>query len=72
MNSNKITTLAELSDFFIYGDIEEVNLEILGEEEPSFDEYQEMDDEQKFRLNAAAIIKAFEMGRLHKRGYLIK
>jgi hypothetical protein len=50
----------------IYGDIDEMPLDILGGECPTQDEYQRLDTEQATRLQAAATVQAWLNGRLHR------
>jgi len=50
---------SELVKKLIYGDIEVVSLEILGDDCPSHEAFQKLDDEQQTRLAAAATVKDF-------------
>jgi hypothetical protein len=51
--------VGELVKKLIYGDIEAVSLEILGDDYPAYESFQKLDDEQKTRLAAAATVKDF-------------
>jgi len=50
---------SELVKKLIYGDIEVVSLETLGDDCPSHEDFQKMDMEQQTRLAAAATVKDF-------------
>ena len=54
----------------IYGDIEEMPLQILGDECPTNEAYNKMDAEQCIRVAAAATVQAWIERRLHKGGYI--
>jgi hypothetical protein len=53
------TETSELVEKLIYGDIEIASLETLGNDCPTHEEFQKLDDEQKTRLAAAATVKHF-------------
>jgi hypothetical protein len=50
---------SELVEKLIYGDIETASLETLGNDCPAHEAFQNLDDEQKTRLAAAATVKDF-------------
>ncbi len=47
----------------IYGDIDEVPISVLGPASMSFDERQELDEEQRTRLAAAATVAEYFAGK---------
>ncbi len=47
----------------IYGDIDEVPLSVLGPASMSFDEWHELDEEQRTRLAAAATVAEYFAGK---------
>jgi hypothetical protein len=63
--------LDRLVRHLIYGDIEESSLAILGEDCPSYEEYNAMDVEQQTRLAAAATVAACLAGVMHPSGFIL-
>lgn len=61
--SKKIHPLVK---FIIYGDVDEIPHNILGEH---YCEDNNFDDEQMLRLNIASAVQAYFEGKLHKNGY---
>lgn len=71
-NKKIINKEEELLNHLIYGDIDEVDLSILGNDRPKGEKFLKLDDEQYTRLCAAATVKAYFENKLHRGGYLIK
>ncbi len=57
MNKNNKKKLHPLVLKIIYGDIQGVPLSVLGEEAPSWREYNIMDEEQGIRIDLAAFVQ---------------
>lgn len=53
----------------IYGDIDEMPLDVLGDECPNSVDFGKMDMEQIIRLQSAATVLSWLRGELHKCGY---
>lgn len=66
--NKKVKKIHPLADFIIYGDVDEMHHNILGEDYRS--DYNNLDEEQILRLNIASAVQAYFEGKLHKNGYL--
>lgn len=68
--NKKAKKIHPLVNFIIYGDINEMHHNILGEHYCSDNDGDGLDDEQMLRLNIASAVQAYFEGKLHKNGYL--
>jgi hypothetical protein len=71
MSYPMMKTPEQLIDHLLYGDVYEMRLDILGDEEPCYEDYQNIDNEQELRLCMAATVKAFFEGRLSGGGWYV-
>ena len=66
--NKKAKKVHPLVKFIIYGDVDEIPHDILGEELCS--DYINFDEEQMLRFSIACAVQAYFEGKLHKNGYL--
>ena len=64
-------TVDELVKHLIYGDIDEMTFDILGEDCPDPKRIQRLNNEQHTRYACAATVKAWSENRLNSGGWLI-
>lgn len=72
MNSEAASSLEPIVAHLLYGDIDEMPLDVLGDECPTVEAYNKLDVEQSTRIAAAATVQAWIERRLHKGGYIWK